>query len=158
MGVALVTLSLGVGCNSGTAGNPKTVPVTGTVMYKSEPVEGATVSFWAQKAPRAAVGVTNAKGEFSLSMFGANDGAIPGENKITVGKVAAGAAGPSSDPNLMLNDPTAMAKAAGGGADGSVPEAPKALLPEKYGATSSTPLKETVTTSGPNKFVLQLTD
>ena len=159
VGVALVTLSLGVGC-SGTTGNPKTVPVTGTVMYKGEPVEGATVSFWAEKAPRAAAGVTNAKGEFSLSMFGANDGAMLGESKITVSKVAASAAGQSSasKPEDLLNDPSAMAKSSGSGTDGSLPEAPKALLPEKYGTSTSTPLKETVTASGPNKFVLQLTD
>jgi hypothetical protein len=144
-------------CGCAGQDHPTTAPVSGTVLYNGDPVAGATVSFWAEGAPRPATGVTNAQGEFQLSMFSANDGAIPGENKVVVSKVTAGADPPSkADTEAMLNDPTALTSmATGGGAGG---EAPKSELPAKYGDQSRTPLKETVSQSGPNQFVIQLTD
>lgn len=145
------------GCSGGGGDRPETVPVSGTVMYKGQPVEGATVSFWAEGAPRPATGVTNAQGEFQLSMFSANDGALPGENKITVSKVTGGDA-PSSqvDQERLLNDPAALASMSTGGAP--APEGPKSELPEKYGDLKRSTLKETVSESEPNQFVLQLTE
>ena len=144
------------GCGGGVE-VPKTVPVTGSVLYKGEPVEGASVSFWAEKAPRAATGVTNAKGEFSLSMFEINDGAIAGENKITVVKAPPSTATSSTaDPKAVMNDPAALANMTKSEAVPATKNKP--LLPPKYATLTATPLKETVSESGPNKFVLQLAD
>ena len=157
LSLVLMVLLFGVGCG-GSTGQPKAVPASGTVLYKGEPVEGATVSFWAKKAPRAASGVSNARGEFSLSLFGVNDGAIAGENTITVSKAAPGTgATAASSAEAMLSDPTAMANAAAATGAGG-PEAPKSLIPDKYGSLGTSTLKETVTEQGPNKFVLQLVD
>jgi len=156
--ISLCCLLLGglAGCGSGV---PKLqlAKVSGIVLYKGEPVEGATVSFWAEKAPRAASGVTNAKGEFSLSMIDLNDGAMPGENKITVNKSPPGAATEAAPPQAALDDPTAVASMMSKtGAAGAAPEKPP--LPVKYSKVTSTPLKETVAATGTNKFILQLAD
>lgn len=135
---------------------PATAPVSGTVMYNGAAVEGASVAFWTPDASRAATGVTDAEGKFTLSMFEANDGAVPGEHTITVTKVEAGAAGGDTSMEDALNDPAAMADMAamGQGADAG----PKSLVPAKYGDKASSPLKETVAPNTENSFVLQLVD
>lgn len=151
-GFSLFMLS---GCGGGVE-RPQTAPVEGAVMYNGEPIVGATVSFWTDGASRAATGVTNAEGKFQLSMFDVNDGAIPGDHTITVSKVEAGeTGGPSAED--MLNDPLAMAQAAGE-QGGTKAKGPKSLVPAKYGDRNSSPLKETVKADGENKFVLQLAD
>lgn len=151
IGMLLLTL----GCSGTPDDRPETVPVSGTVLYKGEPVEGATVSFFVEGAPRAATGVTNEEGIFKLSMFGANDGAIPGDNLITVKKLEATTA---ADANTeATDDPTAMTNMYAQQM-ANQDSGPKSLLPEQYGDRYKTPLKETVSKDGPNEFVLQLTD
>ena len=159
--LSLLPLALLSGCGDG-IDRPETVPVTGTVLYNGKPVEKAVVSFSCEGAPRSAVGVSDAEGKFTLSTFGYNDGAIVGTHAVTVSKAdpkadQAPAAAGGGDQKL-LNDPAAMT------ADmvkmsqdpGAIPEF-SGLLPEKYSGASS-PLSETVSESGPNEFVLQLTD
>jgi len=148
----LLGLGLGIGCGGG-AVQVKTVPVSGTVVYAGKPVEGATVSFWSKDSPRAASGVTDANGEFKLSMFKLNDGAIPGENVITITKVEAGSA-PVTNSSAPP-DPLELAKQSAALASGN---GPKSLIPAKYSSGATTPLKEVVAESGENSFVLQLTD
>ena len=97
-------------------GNPKTYKVTGTVIWKGQPVADANVSFMAEGQSRPSTGKTNAQGKFTLSTFKSNDGALPGKNKATVTKVEA--------ENM---DPAAMAERMKGGA--GVAPTPKALLP-----------------------------
>ncbi|MEQ9406957.1 MAG: hypothetical protein RIK87_04495 [Fuerstiella sp.] len=147
------------GCGGG-VDRPQTYPVSGTVMYNGKPVEKASVSFWVDGASRAATGVTDAEGKFQLSMFEANDGALPGEHTITVSKVEPGAAaagGPT--PEQMLADPNALAQMGAATTDkGGKNSGPKKLIPAKYGDRMNTTLKETVTADGDNQFVLQLTD
>lgn len=148
------------GCG-GDSGQPTTVPVSGTVMFKGEPVDGATVSFWTEGAPRAATGVSNANGEFRLSMFRANDGAVPGENKITVTKASPDAQAAAPAPAAPSNNPSEVGRMMAQyqtGSGGGKKDKPKSLIPERYTKVNTTPLKETVTASGPNQFVLQLTD
>lgn len=155
----LGVICLIAGCGGGAADRPKTVPVSGTVVYNGQPLEGATVSFWCEGAPRAATGLTDKDGKFKLSMFAFNDGAIPGVNKITVSKAEASgqAAGPS--PEEMLRNPSALAQASQQRMQDKGGAAAKPLVPAKYGSQTSTPLKETVNENGSgNEFVIQLTD
>ena len=136
---------------------PATVPVSGTVMYKGQPLEGATVAFMGEGAPRAASGVSDAKGEFKLSMFRANDGAMVGPNTVLVTKPNPAAAGPAStSPANIPPDPAKLAEIMQ--TTNVKKKVAKSLIPEKYGSPASSPLKETVTEKGPNTFVLQLTD
>ncbi|MFN5075948.1 MAG: hypothetical protein ACK5MO_10185 [Planctomyces sp.] len=144
-----------VGCGGGAA-LPETIPVTGTVMYKGKPVEGAEVQFWGTGAPRAASGITDAEGKFSLSMFDINDGCLAGEHVVTIsqGDGAKAASGPT--PEQMLQDPMALAKAAATQA-ASKDSGPKSAIPEKYADRKLTPLKENISASN-NKIVFNLAD
>ena len=143
-----------VGCGGGASGRPDLYPVSGTVMYNGEPVEGATVSFMAEGAPRAATGVTNAEGKFQLTTFDVNDGAVPGTHTVTVSKMEAGTT--PADPTSSLDDPTALQ--ANMDAQNSDDTGPKWLTPEKYASPTTSGLKEEVKADGENIFVIQLSD
>lgn len=146
------------GCGGGGAGRPDLVPVTGTVMYNGKPIAGASVSFWKEGAPRPAAGITDSDGKFSLSMFDPNDGAMVGENVITVSKAAAVAPTSSDDMSAMLNDPTKRTMMMEKQNDkNKTKEDVKPEVPVKYGDRKTTPLKETVAASG-NEFLLQLAE
>ena len=152
----LISLASLAGCGGDTGGPPPDrIPVTGIVMYKNAPVEGALVTFYNDKAPLNASGITDKDGKFSLTMIDPNDGAVPGANVITVTKSEAAAAPPASNAppspddlgkkmqDLKMGDPKAK-KATGS-------------LPAKYASQTTTPLKEEVSASK-NQFTLQLTD
>lgn len=71
-----------IGC--GTSG-PATAPVSGTVTYKGKPVPNAHVSFVpSDGSSRAAAGLTDSNGRFTLGTFSTNDGAIVGQYKVGV--------------------------------------------------------------------------
>ncbi len=149
----LFSLLTFVGCGD-SVNRPETIPVSGTVVYGGKPIEGAEVSFWGEGAPRAASGVTDAEGKFTISMFAFNDGCLPGANTITIRKMEEGAAGSGPTPEEMLADPLALASAASAAEAG---EGPKSLVPEKYGNQKTSPLKEDVSASN-NTFVFTLAD
>lgn len=151
-GLALIGM---VGC--GGVSRPETVEVTGSVMYKGKPVEGAEVNFWGATAPRAATGVTDAEGKFTLSMFETGDGCMPGENVITIIKVDPGSVIPATSPEAMMNDPSAMARMAQDMSKGGASLGPKSLIPDKYSKRNTTPLKETISADN-NSFPFNLTD
>jgi hypothetical protein len=156
---ALLLLAI-AGCGGGSE-QLEVVPVSGVVMYKGNPVSGAQVSFVAEGSPRPATGVTNDKGEFQLSTYDVNDGAVPGEHTITVAKFQsqAAAAAPAMDSREMLSRPGSMLdgyrQTVG---DPRTAKGPQSELPEKYSKPESSGLKETVKKDGENRFVLQLTD
>ncbi|QDU61137.1 hypothetical protein Pan216_19910 [Planctomycetes bacterium Pan216] len=88
------------GCASGTD-LPKTIPVTGIVTYKGEPVDEASVSF-IPKSGRPATGTTNNLGEFELTTFRQNDGALVGEHQVTIEKMVP-KMGSEKDPYAELD-------------------------------------------------------
>ncbi len=150
LGVALLLLA---GCTGGDTGtNPKTYPVAGTVTMGGTPVAGATVSFQLADGSRSAVGITDEGGKYKLTTFAADDGAVPGDYKVSVlkleggtveaaasGQLASGEISESYDPNV---------KSAGGG--------PKHLLPEKFANTATSGLTAKVAEGGENKFDFDL--
>lgn len=146
---------LGCGGGGGTA-PPATIPVSGTVMYKGAPVEGATVTFYHDKAPRGASGVTDKEGKYSLTMFEPNDGAVAGENIITVTKGSAPAAAPVSSGGPPSPEDLAKKMAEMKSGD-SRKKKDGGELPAKYATQATTPLKETVSEQN-NKIPLQLAD
>lgn len=152
--ICAIVLLAPCGCGGGGPERPDLVAVSGTVVYDGKPLVGAEVAFWADKAPKASIGVTNSEGKFQLTMFDLNDGAMPGENVITVTKKVAAAAPSSSDMTAMLDDPTKMATAMQ-----EEPEQKQEVKPEipaRYSERGTTTLKETVSASGENNFTLQL--
>lgn len=81
----LLGLIVCLGCSGNQDENlPSTIPVTGVVTYQGKPVPDASVMFYPAKGRKPASGKADASGKFQLSTFGKNDGAIPGEHKVTV--------------------------------------------------------------------------
>jgi len=153
---ALVLLPvLGCGGGGGMA-PPETIPVTGTVMYKGAPVEGATVTFHHEKAPRGASGITDKDGKYSLTMFEPNDGAVAGENIITVVKGSAPAAAPTTSGGPPSPEDLAKKMAEMKSGD-SRKKKDGGELPAKYASQGTTPLKENVSAQN-NTIPLQLAD
>ncbi|NLX95025.1 MAG: carboxypeptidase regulatory-like domain-containing protein [Rhodopirellula sp.] len=122
----------GSGCHSG---RPETVAVTGTVTYRGQPVEGATVTFYADKN-RPAYGTTDAAGRFQLTTFSPNDGVVAGTHKVTIVKLkpvaARNAPGVLYVREIKSDDGKTMAMLLGG------------YLPERYGNLLKTPLTATI--------------
>lgn len=89
--VSLVCLSAAVGCGGGIS-PPRTVPTSGTVLFKGKPVGGVKVTlhptFNMMFRPN---GVTGKDGRFVLSTGAPADGAPPGEYTATFELLKAGA-------------------------------------------------------------------
>lgn len=83
MGLACAGL-IGLVCLAGCGrSGPTTVPVSGTLKIKGQPVEGVEVQFVSEKF--AGIGKTNAEGKFQLL-----PGAAPGRNKVCFRKFESG--------------------------------------------------------------------
>jgi hypothetical protein len=80
--------------------------VAGTVTYNGQPIEGATISFFAQDdALRAArtptpKGTTDASGQFQLTTYKKDDGAPAGSYKVAVSWMEV--VRPADDPEEMV--------------------------------------------------------
>lgn len=126
LAVAELTLS---GCGSQPVDlRPKRVPVSGTVRYKNELVEGATIVFHPEEHPHAAAGKTLEGGQFRLRTFDPDDGAVPGKFKVSVRKFY------------------------------FVGDVEHQILPVKYGNPDSAKLTATVVDGQPNTFTFELAD
>ncbi len=141
LGVILFASLVAIGCGGAASDRAQCAAVSGTVTYKGQLVEGATVSFWTPTASRAATGQTDAKGSFRLTTFAADDGAVLGTHAVTVTKAAPAAAMNASDMATGKADATPV----------------KDPLPAKYADAKTTTLKFEVK-SGKNTAPLELTD
>lgn len=139
----LVTLA-----GSGCGGRPALVPVSGTVLFRGQPVDGAQVSLLAPGAPRNAAGMTDGAGRFTLTTFEPGDGALPGEHKVIVSKWET-AAGTGRSPGRSL--------APGGENMGNYVQ-PKSLLPARYENPEQSELRVTVESGAPMDLVIELTE
>ncbi|MBR0226242.1 MAG: hypothetical protein IJL92_09315 [Thermoguttaceae bacterium] len=78
------------GCHKGGKGSRSgLVPAAGVVMYKGEPVAGATIEMRPSSPDQinsVAVGLTDPNGKFILMTDRPNDGAFPGKYKTVVKK------------------------------------------------------------------------
>ena len=110
--VAIVVLAICCvtpGCEQ--SNRPATYPVRGAISYRGKPVAGASVAFLAPGAPRLAVGTTDDAGNFSLTTYESDDGAVLGTHVVTVHKLTM-QAGPSYDvPSDGKIDPAAIERA-----------------------------------------------
>jgi hypothetical protein len=118
------------------------VPASGIVLYKGEPVADADVVLESGGSTPAAAGKTDSAGRFRLTTFDTNDGAVPGEYKVTVRKV-----------QVTLKAPAAATDDAVG-----PPPDEKWLLPAKYGHSESSGLTASVKENGENDFKFELQD
>lgn len=110
LGLLLGASLLLAGC--GRSG-PTPVPVQGNITREGQPLKGAAVMFLPAAGGRPATGVTDDAGVFHLQTFQPNDGAIPGEYRVSVafadqvssegvkadnGVVLSGSSGPATGP------------------------------------------------------------
>jgi hypothetical protein len=129
-----------VGCGGG---GSQTAGVSGRVMYKGKPVAKANVSFTpVEGASRAASGLTDSSGYYTLGTLSSNDGAAPGKYRVAII-----ARGPDRPPK---------AGETGSGMPGEMmPGDP--IIPQKYFAPDSSGLTFEVK-RGSNRANFELTD
>ena len=143
-----------VGCSGdGGAGRPDVVLVSGSVKYKGAAVANASVVFVSTSSGRAANGETNAQGEYKLTTFDSNDGAIVGDHVVTITKASTTE---GKSPREMT--PEEFAKVADRDAREQIGKLLKDQLPEKYGDPKKSGLKRTVIKGESNVFNFDLQD
>lgn len=136
---ALLMLVSLVGCSG--SNDPKLAPVTGRLTFNGEPVANAVVTFRGVNAARYSSGTTDSDGKFSLSTYEPGDGALIGENVVTV------AISDDIDPGLSREE---YAK------QQAKQRNPKAgILPEQYADPKTSGLLVTVA-NGQNDIPLEL--
>lgn len=151
--VVCSSILLAVGCGP-SSDRAETAPVNGTVTYNGEVVAGASVNFSPPDAKTGyvAVGTTNLKGEFKLTTFDTNDGAVPGKYNVTIIK--------RTNPldSVEGSDPTEMLQLGQGApVAGKTIGKAEALIPEKYFKPETSGLVYTVDKGGKD-FTIELTD
>ena len=136
-----------------------TVPAGGKVTLDGEPVEGASVAFSPQSdGGKAAVGMTDASGAFSLMTDGSDEGAMPGSYKVSVTKTSGGGGGAELSYDQMTPEQLEEAgKRAQGMMSGQGSDEVKELLPEKYKTADTSGLSVEVPGGGDQNIVLELT-
>jgi len=136
LGLTLLGLTCLTGCEAGVGA----VPVKGTAKYDGQPLTSGTVQFVPTGDGMAAMGQIQPDGSFQLTTQLADDGALPGQYKVSV---------------QVFPDP-----ASGGGGMG-LPGAEfgdaEPPIPVRYNNPETSGLTATVTDSGENEIVLELT-
>lgn len=147
------------GCSGGKPPLPSTTPVTGTVTYNGQPLEGASVVFVPKDvtAGKTASATTDAQGKFELTTFVAGTtqakGAMPGDYKVTVGKSEAG---PAMTMPEYGKATAPSAPSVGAKEGGATP--PKSAIPERYADPDKSQLTATVKPSANEPFTFALTE
>ena len=102
---------------AGCGGTAKTAAVSGHVTYKSKPVPKANVSFTpVEGASRAATGLTDSNGQFTLGTFSTSDGALVGKYRVSIiargpdRPLKAGETGSGMPGEMMPGDPVIPTK------------------------------------------------
>ncbi len=144
--LALSAILLLFGCSQNE--HPELRQVKGTILYNGEPVEDAVVAFYNDNSLRLASGRTDADGEFYLTSFNNNDGALPGEHTVVVSKTESSAA--EEAPKLSMDEAAKVRPRKF--------SFTRRLLPAKYASVDTSPLKVTVNVDQSNDVTLELTD
>ncbi len=144
--------SLICGCGSGGGTRPPMGKVKGVVKYKGQPVSGAVVNLFMEGAPRSASGTTDDNGNYKLTTFDTNDGAIVGTHKVTVVKPFAMPLG-KEPTQLTADDLLKITK------EGKLEEMkkPGGDLPAKYADVKTSKLQLTIE-AGENQKDIELED
>ena len=129
--LGLTSLPLLTGCGGGAA-SPDLRAASGNVTLNGNPVEGASISFFPTvQGGRSATGTTDASGNFKLSSFQKEDGALIGKYNVAITKF---------NPNYVMPEP------------GEEEKEPYNLLPESFGDPGTSGLSAEVTADGENFF------
>lgn len=145
---------------AGCGGEGKTIKVAGVVTLDGKPLSGATVTFIPVGEGRAASGMTDADGNFRLTTFRTEDGALAGEYKVTVAVTEADKRfeGKEDSEAMQKAEKMAMMKkmsSKGTQANPPSPVSPVSPVPALYGDVNRTPLKEVVPPPGKVELALR---
>lgn len=156
--VLFLGLLLAGGCRA--KDGPHTVPVTGTVTFKGQPVDAALVSFSPKTTGvRSAVARTDARGRFQLMTIFPADGAMPGSYVVTISKTDADKAPP---PAVDSSFEAAMERSKKAPAQSMTSPvtvaASKNFLPAKYADPATSDLAAEVKPQGANQFTFELAE
>lgn len=136
------------GCSK-SSGRPKLVPVSGSVKFKGAPVANANVVFMPEgSAPRNPSGTTDAQGNFKLTSYDTNDGAVVGDYVVIIvpGLAADGKKPEERTAQDMINL----------GPGGKIEN--QAVFPPKYADRKTSGLKRSVVAGDSNTFNFDLTE
>jgi hypothetical protein len=138
------------GCGGKQVARDPVFPVTGNIVYNGQPVVSADVTFFCAEKNRSAFGRTNDKGEFQLTTFNPNDGAVPGKHVVVVTKI-------EITPAAKLADTSSAAYAPPGTNRSTDAAPPKNSIPAKYGDAKTSDLIAIINDDGKNsKITLEL--
>jgi hypothetical protein len=131
------------GCSSEPE-RPPSYPVSGTVTWKGQPLEGARVVFVpAAEGVESAVGVTGADGKYVATTYAAGDGVQAGEYRVKVSKY--NVAPPTREEQEKYQELTYEQEQAIYAED-ELPTPPaKNLLPKKYESETTSGIVHKVT-------------
>lgn len=135
---SLIVLFFG-GCNSD---YPQTYSVNGTVTLEGEPLPNVIVTFIPEGGGQSATGTGDEQGNFRLSTFAPNDGALEGPYKVAI---------IPKDPPPMPGD--AVSSPGGAEAGGGKYTPP---FPSRYGLPDSSGFTASVEKGGENTFTFDL--
>jgi hypothetical protein len=149
----LVISCILIGCGGGAKPNREPVfPVRGKVTYKGQPVVGADVTFTSETANRSAFGRTDDKGEYKLTTFGSNDGAVEGKQTVLISKSLPPV---PTKPEASIDSPDYVPPGYG---PEPAPPKPRNEIPAKYAAAETSGLIAVVNSDGHNECNFELTD
>ena len=152
-----VVCAFSVGC--GVEAGPVIAPVHGVVTLDGKPIEGAEVNFRVKDGPRVSIGLTNGKGEYKLTTFNTGDGAIVGENMVSIRQTPKDV---TSTGGLSLDNMKAGKAHLDGGVQRAAAEkslatmAASATIPQKYANPEKSGLKRSVVVGDKNEFNFDL--
>jgi len=143
--LAIMAALLMSGCGAGDDGRDGRADAGGVVTLDGSPLEGATVSLVPQGDTPSAVAKTDANGEFTFTTHTPNDGAIPGQYKVTVSKVEMSGGVSEDEANELM-------------AAGKPVPSPtrKELVPAKYTKANSTDIEVTINEGEGNHIEIPL--
>jgi hypothetical protein len=149
--VALGIAVVGCTANARTGSDP-VYPVSGVVSYGGQPVAGADVTFFNAEKNRSAFGRTNDRGEYKLTTFGSNDGAVEGTHTVTIVKlVVPPETTPAADVESEAYQPPRPGQS-------TQPEKPKSELPARYADRAKSGLVATISAEGRNEVDFELSN
>lgn len=142
------------GCGSASQPPVPVYPVSGVITLQGQPVIGADVTFVNAEKNRSAFGRTNEKGEYRLTTFTSNDGAVEGKVVVTVTKA------PETPNNVAVADidseayvpPSVEVRRQ----SPAKTKKEKPLLPERYSTPTSSSLMAMISSDQENKLNFDL--
>ncbi len=149
--VSVTSMFLVLNSCSSEVGEP-TYPVSGTIMQKGKPIEGAIVAFTPTTTGLAASGSTDAAGVYKLTTKTNGDGAVLGKYSVSITKYESPTDSAKPEQVAKSQKPSSGYPAGYSETLSNIASMPsKNLLPPKFANPATSKLEADVT-KGPNKF------